>query len=230
MANIYLDETGQFTKTKDGDYFIIGTFATGDPRRTEKRFRSWQREKFPRKLRDLPEIKFSNTGIDDKLRLKTLREIARLDVRIHYGFVKRQNIPLEFRAKEKIRTGHLYAELVIKTLGMYLPVVEKEFKVFCDRRNLKGLKISEFQSLVTASILTHMQNTKNSLIQVNMIDSTTNSNIQIADWICGALGRYYNKGHLGKESFAILKNNLLGEGLEIYKDYWLKNKKTQSED
>lgn len=230
MANIYLDETGQFTKTKDGDYFIIGTFTTGDPRRIEKRFRSWQREKFPRQLRDLPEIKFSNTGIDDDLRLKTLKEIARLDVRIRYGFVKRQNIPLEFRAKEKIRTGHLYTELVIKTLGMYLPIVEKEFRVFCDRRHLKGLKISEFQSLVTSSILSGMQNAKDSLIQVDMIDSTTNANIQIADWISGALGRYYSKGRLGKECFAILKNNFLSDGLEIFKDYWLKNKKTQSKD
>ena len=73
--NIYLDETGQLSKSKDGEHFLIGSFTTGDPRRTQKRFVSWRQEKFPRHLKFLPEVKFSNSSIDDKLRLKTLKEI-----------------------------------------------------------------------------------------------------------------------------------------------------------
>lgn len=225
---IFLDETGQLSKSKDGEYFLIGTFTAGDPRRTQKRFISWRQEKFPKKLKYLPEVKFSNTDISDELRLKTLKEIAKLDVRIRYGFIRRENIPLDFRYKGKIRTGHLYTEIVSKTLESYLPISDKDFRVFCDTRNLKGLKKSEFKSIISTNILSQLA--PNSIVQIEMLDSTTNANIQIADWICGALGRYYNQKKLGQECFDILKNNLLGEGIELFKDYWAENQKTQSED
>jgi len=225
---IFLDETGQLSKSEDGGYFLIGTFTAGDPRRTQKRFISWRQEKFPRKLRYLSEVKFSNNDIDQELRIKTLKEIAKLDVRIRYGFIKKQNIPLDFRYKGKIRTGHLYAEIVSKTLESYLPISDKDFRVFCDTRNLKGLKKSEFKSIISTNILSQLS--PNSIVQIEMLDSTTNANIQIADWICGALGCYYNKKKLGQECFDILKNNLLDEGVELFRNYWSKNQKTQSED
>jgi len=220
---IFLDETGQLSKSKDGGIFLVGSFTTGDPRRTQKRFISWRQEKFPRKLKYLPEVKFSNNNIDDNLRIKTLKEIARLDVRIRYGFIKKNNIPLDFRYKGKIRTGHLYTEIVSKTLESYLPIQENDFRVFCDTRNLKGLKKSEFKSIISTNILSQLA--ANSILQIEMLDSTSNANIQIADWICGALGRYYNQKNLGQECFDILKNNLLGEGVEIFSNHWSKTKK-----
>ena len=50
-----------------------------------------------------------------------------------------------------------------------------------------------------------------------MIDSTSNANIQIADWISGALARYFEKGKNGNEFYKVFKNNLLGEGKEFFK-------------
>ncbi|KKQ91540.1 MAG: hypothetical protein UU16_C0046G0017 [Candidatus Woesebacteria bacterium GW2011_GWA2_40_7] len=225
---IFLDETGQLSKSTDGEYFIIGTFTVGDPRRTQKRFVSWRQFKFPKKLKNLSEIKFSNSGIDDDLRLKTLKEITRLDVRIRYGFIRRKNIPLDFRSKGRVRTGHLYTEIVSNILESYLPITDKDFRIFCDNRNLKSLKKSEFKSIISTKLISRLA--PNPIIQIEMLDSTTSPNIQIADWICGALGRYYNKKKLGQECFDILKNNLLDEGIELFKDYWSKNQKTQSED
>lgn len=225
---IFLDETGQLSKSKDGEYFLVATFTTGDPRRTQKRFLSWRQLKFPKKLKKLSEVKFSNSGIDDNLRLKTLKEIAKLDVRIRYGFIRRENIPLDFRSKGRVRTGHLYTEIVSKILESYLPISDKDFRVFCDNRNLKSLKKSEFKSIVSTKLLSQLP--QNSIVQIEMLDSTTSPNIQIADWICGALGRYHNKKKLGQECFNILKNNLLDEGIELFKDHWAKNQKTQSKD
>lgn len=49
-----------------------------------------------------------------------------------------------------------------------------------------------------------------------MIDSTANVNIQIADWISGALARYLEKGSLGEDCFKILKNNFLDSGKEFF--------------
>jgi hypothetical protein len=100
--HIFLDETGQFTKKNNGEFFILGSFTTGDPKRTEKRFKSWRADRFPRKLRHLPEVKFSNHSLKDSLRLKTLKEISKLDVRIKYSYTRRENIPLEYRYKGTI--------------------------------------------------------------------------------------------------------------------------------
>jgi len=41
-------------------------------------------------------------------------------------------------------------------------------------------------------------------------------NIQIADWIAGALARYLEKGRLGEKCFKILKENIIGEGKELF--------------
>lgn len=224
--NIFLDETGQLAKNKDWNIFLVGSFTTGDPRRTQKRFISWRQEKFPRQVKFLPEVKFSDSTINDDLRLRTLREISKLDVRIRYCYIQRKNIPLDFRYKGRLKTGHLYTEIVTQVLQSYLPTNDFDFRVFCDQRNLKGLTKEDFKSIITANILPQLP--PKTIIQIERMDSTTNANIQIADWICGALGRYHNRERKGKEFFEALKNNLLGEGIELFRDYWSKNQKTQS--
>ena len=53
-----------------------------------------------------------------------------------------------------------------------------------------------------------------------MVDSKQNANIQIADWIVGALARYLEDKELGEECCQILKNNFLDLGKELFKDFW----------
>ena len=216
MAYIFLDESGQFSKENDGRYFIVGSFTVGNYRRTAKQFRSWQRSRFPRQLRNAAEIKFSEVEIKDELRLKTLRHIANLDVRIHYTYLLRENIPFEYWNKDKLQSGALYTNVIGETLKMYLPVYDKEFRVFCDQRHLKGIRRPNFKAILKAQLLSQLS--KDTLIQIEMIDSTTNANIQIADWISGAIARYLEKKPSGEECFQILKNNLLKvEGKELFK-------------
>lgn len=223
---IFFDETGQLTSSKDGKYFLIASFTVGDPRRTEKRFRSWQQSRFPKKLRYLAEIKFSNNGIDEKLRLKTIGQIAKLDVRIRYVYLSRQNIPTEYILHGKTRAGHLYTELVSLAIKAYLPISDRNLQICCDQRNLKGITKPEFVETITTKLLPHLA--PKPIIQVEMVDSTTNVNIQIADWIAGVLGKYHNHEPGGEEMFRILQNNILDSGVELFKDYWLNHQKTQS--
>lgn len=198
---------------------MVGSFTVGNIRRTEKQFRSWQRTKFPRKLRCQPEIKFSEINIDESLRLKTLTFIANLDVRVHFSYLLKKNIPNDYRAtKSKLRSGYLYTNIIGEILEMYLPISDKEFRVFCDKRHLKGIKQSEFKSILKARLLPQLP--QGTVIQIEMVDSKSNTNVQIADWIAGALAWYLEKKHLGEECYRVLKNNLLGEGKELFKDYW----------
>ncbi len=218
MPYIFLDESGQFSKNKNEKYFVIGSFTVGTPRRTEKQFRGCQRRKFPKKLRYQPEIKFSEVNISDNLRLKTLKYISDLDVRIHYSFLLKQNIPDDYKKKKKLQSGLLYTNIIGETLEMYLPTTDKEFRVFCDERHLKGIKRSKFKEILIARL--RPQLSKETIIQIEMLDSIKNFNIQIADWISGALAWYLEDKKLGKECYQILKNNLIGEGKELFTNHW----------
>lgn len=52
------------------------------------------------------EIKFNDSHIDYSLREKTLKFIANQDIRIFYTYLKLENIPKEYKAKEgKVKTG-----------------------------------------------------------------------------------------------------------------------------
>lgn len=214
---VFLDESGQFTKHNNEKYFIIGSFTVGDPKRTEKRFKSWQKSKFPRKIRNQSEIKFSEVKIDNNLRLKTLRMISKLDVRIKYTYLKRENIPEKFKNDGKLNTGILYTQVVGENLELYVNSGDNEFRVFCDQRHLKGSNRKEFNSILTTRLLPLLP--KNSLVEIKMVDSTTNVNIQIADWISGALARYHENKELGQECFDILTNNIV-DSRELFKEYW----------
>ncbi len=214
MPYIFLDESGQFSKNSHEKYFVVASFTVGDIRRTEKGFRAWCRSHFPRKMRDQSEIKWSSTRYSDKLRLKTLQEISKLDVRIRFAYLLHRNIPADYHNKNKLKSGLLYTNIVGEILDSYLSISDKEFRVFCDRRRLNGMSETEFKEILKARMLPALP--RDVVIQIEMVDSTTAVNIQIADWIAGALARYLEKGKLGEEFFKILKENIIGERKELF--------------
>ncbi len=205
---IFLDESGQFTKHNDEQYFIVAAFTIGEPRRTEKDLRNWFKTKFPRRMCHQSEIKFSDKKIEDHLRLRTLKFISNLDVRINYVYLLRKNIPDDFRHKDKLKSGHLYTHIIGEVLEMFLPTTEMEFRVFCDQRHLKGIKRSEFKKILKAHMLPLLP--ANANIEIEMLDSASSVNIQIADWIVGALARNFENKELGKECNDFLRNNIIG--------------------
>lgn len=209
MAYIFLDESGQFVKHNDEKYFVIAAFIVGDPRRTEKKFRAWTRSKrFPKRMRTQSELKWSMKGIPHQIRLKTLNEISRWDIRIRYVYLQRRNIPDSYRYHGKIKSGILYTNVVGELLESFFPIADKELRIFCDRRHLKGLSTGQFNASLKARLLPKMSHDTN--IQIEMIDSTTNANIQIVDWIVGSLAYYLEGRDLGKHYISLLKNNILG--------------------
>jgi hypothetical protein len=219
MPHIFLDESGQFGKEAGNDVFVVASFTVADPRRSYNRFRRWQREKFPKKLRHQPEIKFSDVRITENLRLKTLKSIGNLGVRIHYTYLRKDNIPGDYRYKGVLKSGHLYSHVIAETIGLYLPLNDLELRILCDQRHLKGISQKEFKQGLQAHLLPQVPH--GTVVQVAMVDSTTNPNIQIADWIAGALGRYLNEKPLGQGYYQILKNNIAGRGKELFKDNWV---------
>ena len=221
----FLDESGDFNKKDGEDYFIVGGFITNSPRRTVKAFRKWQYTKFPKKLRRKKEVKFTDSGLNENLRLKTLNYLVNQDLRIFYVYLDKNNIPLKYRTNKGIETGLLYTQIVSEALELLLPTTEKEFRIFLDKRPLKGVSSEQFKELLKVKALTNLS--IGTILQIETVDSATHPNIQIADWICGALFRFYNKKTNGKEYFGALKNSIIGEK-ELFPKYWekvFKNKK-----
>ena len=216
--NIFLDESGQFHKNHQDDYFVIGTFTIGDVKRTAKRFKAWCHTKFPKQMRRQSEIKYSDSGISDELRLNTIKFICSLDVRIRFSFIRKDNVPDEYRTKTSVESGILYTAIVSETLELYLPSSDSVFHVFCDQRRLKGVSKKEFIEKIRMHLLPNMS--KGGDVKVDMVDSKQYPNIQIADWIVGGLAAYLNSKPIGDKVFALLKNNIIGEGKEMFKDYW----------
>jgi hypothetical protein len=213
---IFLDESGQFNKHSQQKYFVVVSFTVGDPIRTAKRFRSWTRNRFPKKISTQSEVKWSGSGVDDKLRMRTLRYISNLDVRIRFTYLLNENIPHTYHNKHGLESGLLYTHIIGEALEDWLPSDDNIFLVFCDRRHLKRSSESEFRKILESRLLALMS--PQSHIQVKMVDSSTNINIQIADWVAGALA-WYLEGHpLGDECFKILKNNLVGKEKELFKN------------
>lgn len=217
---VYLDESGNLTKD-NGEYFIVGSYTVGDPKRVGNAFRKWQRSKFPKKQRVQSEIKFNGPHIDDRLRLKTLSLFAKQDIRIFYCYLNVTNIPEEYRDKKEgsIKTGLLYTEIVGETLESYLPIEEQSFRIFRDQRILKGVKADQFNEYLRVRLLPKLP--PKAILQIQAMDSTTSPQIQVADWVCGALARYHEKKPMGEKFYAALKNNIVIEK-ELFSGYWTK--------
>lgn len=128
--------------------------------------------------------------------------------------------PRSTEKKGSIKTGHLYTQIVGDTLNLYLPIPETEFRVFRDQRILKGVVLKDFNEQLITQLLPQLP--AKTIIQIQAMDSTSSAQIQVADWICGALARYHEDKPQGKEFYNILKNNIIKDQ-ELFSDYWTKN-------
>lgn len=215
MPYIFIDESGNFIKDGNSKHFVVASFTVSDPERTEKKFKKWRKTKFPKKLRYLSEVKLSHQTISESLRKKTLKQISDLNVRIRAVHLKPERIPDEYRHKGGLRSGHLYTHLIGELIEKYLPSVEPELRVFCDQRSLKGIKREEFKEQLRLHFLPLMP--PHSLILIEMVDSTTSANVQIADWIAGALAACLNGKVNGQAYYEILKDNIISQ-TELFKE------------
>lgn len=217
--HVYLDETGNLIKGS-GKYFIVATYTVGNPDRIDKAFRKWQRNKFPRILKTQAEVKFNDPHLTDDLRLKTINYLCKQDIRIFYSFLKITNIPEEYRKKGIVHeTGLLYTEIVVSTLELYLPITEKELIVIRDQRSLKGVTLSQFNEKLKIRLLPQLPVKTN--FKIHAVDSTSSALVQVSDWVCGALARFYENKLEGKAFYEKLKKNIIEEK-ELFSDYWTK--------
>lgn len=153
------------------------------------------------------EIKWSDTGISNKLRLKTIKYILNMDIDIKYVYFLRKNIPVEYRKKDKFKDSLLYTYIVGELLCMYLPIKDNEFRLFCDQRRLFGITKVNFINTIKNKLLLVSSN-KNLFIQIDIVDSTSNINIQIVDWVSGVVSKYLENNESDFGYYIVLKDKI----------------------
>ncbi len=216
---VFLDESGTLTES-DSKCFIVASYTVGDLKKITKAFRKWQKTKFPKKLKRQTELKFNDSHIEDKLKIKTLQYFAKQDLRIFYTYLKKQNIPQDYYNKGRVtETGRLYLEIVRATLELYLPITQSQFTVVRDQRTLKGITVGMFDDVLKTSLLPKLP--AKVLLQVQAVDSAASPLIQVADWISGALARYHEGKSMGEEFYTVLKGNIVQEK-ELFSEKWTK--------
>ena len=113
---------------------------------------------------------------------------------------------MEYWHDTKLQSGLLYTNIVGELIDTFLPSADIDFRVFCDRRHLRGIKSGGFRENIRGRILAKLP--AKAIVQIEMVDSSTSPNIQIADWIVGALAHYKEGRENGEEYMNILKDNI----------------------
>ena len=82
---------------------------------------------------------------------------------------------MEYWRDTKLRGGLLYTNIVGELIDTFLPSTDLDFRVFCDRRQLRGIKFIDFRENIRGRILAKVP--AKAIVQVEMIDSSTSPNI-----------------------------------------------------
>lgn len=185
---VFLDEAGNFRGNKDR-YFVLAAFVTGNPRATRKCFLKAKRTKLPRKYRHYTELKFSDRVIPARFKKHVLRQLAKEDIWIYALLFDKNNMPAELLGHSE---GLTYCRLVGQLLELCPLAEASAIHVFLDRRHLKGLSRHEFNANLKAHLAFRLG--PQVRLEIQHVDSTTNVNIQLADFVCGAIFRKYERG------------------------------------
>lgn len=189
MLYIFVDESGNFSGNHDR-FFVLSAFVTSKPRVTRKCFLRAKRTKLPEKYRHYAEVKFSDRAIPDQFKKHVLQRVAQEDVRIYVLWFDKQNLPVALRQQPE---GLVYCQLVGQLLEM-CPLAETEIvQVFLDRRNLKGTTRQVFDANLKARLLFVFPKLRR--LSIEHVDSTASMNVQIADFVAGAIFQKHERSN-----------------------------------
>jgi hypothetical protein len=96
-------------------------------------------------------------------------------------------------------------------------LTEQQFVVIRDKRTLKGMSPTEFHERLKLSLLPKLP--PKTMFNVQAVDSTSSPQVQVADWVCGAFGRFYEQKPEGQAFYEKLQKNIV-EKKELFSDYW----------
>lgn len=176
-STIFIDESGTLPDTQD-QYIILAALATSHPNPLSNilgKFRKNTPKKGSRKNEHLvPEFKFHYVG--ELTRRNALMEINSLNARIYILVVDKMGRKIADTASNYFKLLKLLIEIVLKQ--------EDINQIKLDRHFRKGVKLMELDKKLATAFKD---------VEILQVDSLTDSRIDLADFIAGAMLRKYNK-------------------------------------
>jgi hypothetical protein len=200
---VFLDEAGNLRDDRNR-HAVLVAFVTDQPKVTRKCFVRARQAKLPTKYQHYAEIKFSDRVIPDDFKKHVLRQLARTEIQIYALVVVKEHLPPEFRIQAE---GIIYCHLVGQLLELCGLEESNEVYLFLDRRSLQGLTRQEFDARLRHRLLCQLR--EGVRLEIQHPDSTTNVNVQVADFLCGAIFRKYERGN--QEHYALIERRIIAE-------------------
>lgn len=209
---IYIDESGDLGFSKQAsEYFIIAALIVYDPLAIRRCFARIRKNKLKKKYKELPELKFNNSG--EEIRKRILSCIAKADVDIAYCVLRKEQVYLHLRNNHQIIYNYLSGSLISQIIQRY--PMDKSVDITVDK-SLNGIQREAFdQYLVYKTFEKNQTHDIASIpIQIEHVDSRREPCIQAADFIAGAVHYYYRNND---DTFSMLIENKVQVALDYFK-------------
>lgn len=177
-THIYLDESGDLGSNQTSSkYIVIALLITKTPSHIERCIKKVRQRTLKKKLKELPEIKFSRS--DDFIREKTLKCLVRSQLDIAYIVLDKNRVnPARHNNKQEIYnfiTGYLMCCLKFENTA--------RLKLIVDKRISKKVLRADFDDYIKQKTAFE--------VDITHENSMYNQCLQATDFIAGAVFQKY---------------------------------------
>lgn len=188
MKFIYIDESGDFGFSKKSTKnVIIAASFTSLPKEMSIWMKRIRKRKLNKKLRKLNELKAADAK-EDFLNYFYQHANSDLNFSVYAVVVNKTKIPPQFRSEEGL--------IFLKSIEQLVDLAKKEISPtmywYFDRRPVKKIHWNAIGQIIKEKLLL-LSTCHKPIIEIHPADSGRNLNIQFADFIAYALGRFVNQ-------------------------------------
>ncbi len=208
---IYIDESGNLGMNDKNNYFIISALKIPNDKELIKAKRILKKIR-QRKLKNCPELKFSNTPY--KIRKEILMKISQLNVEVHSVIINKKFTKNVLHQKLPTLYSFLIKILLEKTLNT---IENKELRIILDRCMNKSQR-DNFETYVNTEFLELFSELPKVIIEHN--NSENEGCLQLVDFVSGAFGYKYNYKKLNdscEEYTDLFRNIIITEKNDLFK-------------
>ncbi len=197
---VYIDETGDLGfSSKSSKYFIlVGVVVeSNENRKYENTIKKVLSRNKP-KVKE-GEIKFNNSKKD--FRIKVLKEVKKRNIKIYYVYLEKKNF-----VRKNLSFSEIYFSMTKNLIEVIFSNIDfrKENKnrvdIFIDK-SMRKKQLEKFKEELKDYLKNFQVKTK-----THHLDSHNNKGLSVTDFVCGSIGKKYNKKEI--EYYDIIKEKI----------------------
>lgn len=196
MVFIYIDESGDLGVNKSkGGYFIVTAVRVDKDeiditlRRIPKKIR---RKKLNKKMREMPELKFSNSS--ERIRTAFLKAAAKEEIGVFCLVIRKTGNSIKLK-KEMHLIYNYYIKLLLD--AVFASMGGATTLTICLDRCMSLAQREKFESYIKTEFYSLFRQIPK--VEIRHDVSHSNAALQVADFVCSAFGYKYNTAGLKED-------------------------------